>query len=529
MRIAIALACTLAAAFAGDELERAKKLRDGASADWNAKNYAEAAAKLLAADEIYKSFGDDHAADRAVVQRALAWNLVRAGMVDDARDALYETMKLAKKDENLKGEVTSAYRALYEAADKAGDAEGAKRVLEPVRARAQGMGDSRLAAQVLHDLGYLAANRGESDAALGFYEQAAADRACIDDHEGYVWSLNNAAHVLLEAGRPAEALRQLGPALELLRRHRVVAPQLAIGINLRRACADPSKLKAVQPADWGHLVAASASTDFPRIVPTTLLAITALQATGDEKLARRFATLAVDGAPKAVVADLRIRAAAALGSPELKVETGSGPCLPHLQARASLVRALAIAGAEKAVLGHFLKEANAAVATFVELGDFGGRRDAAGRLLKALNGWDELDADGNAAKQAWSTMLRAGQPGGAGGSASSGGDRSGFKKLGQHAPVFRVSAVGGKLSVEDLVADRLWTYDVTWKPRNVSLNGVALTIFGGYVRIKSFHYGGGAAASGAPGSTTLDELREYWPVGEGSLEILKNGAVQYAE
>ena len=69
---------------------------------------------------------------------------------------------------------------------------------------------------------------------------------------------------------------------------------------------------------------------------------------------------------------------------------------------------------------------------------------------------------------------------------------------------------------------------VVWRPRKIALNGLALTLFGGYVNIESLAYGGAAVTTGAPGTLTLDRLHEYRPLpAKGRMVITKNGAVRY--
>jgi len=532
MKLALALICVVAAARA-DDLERANALREQSGQDWNEKKYEDAAKKLRAADDIYKALGEKHNAQRAICQRALAWNLMRAGRLDEARDALAETIRLAKATDGLDGEVRSAYAAMFEAAKAAGNAVGASGVLDPVRERAERLEDFLLAAQVLHDLGFLAGLRGERERALDYYQRAATERRQLNDHLGAAWSVNNAAHQLLESGRPDAALAQLADALETVREHKVEPPQAAIGFNLRRACAEPAKLDKVETKVWERLIEASAAGDFPRIVPTPMLVAAALSAGKSVARARLAAELEQAGAPGEAAADVRIRAADATADAAqalvllAKVEPGDGPCAPHLRARVDRAIALAHARSTEPDAEKLLAAANRAVAAFDDLEAFGDRQETARRLLAATK--DASDPAVTGARESWKRLLNDGEPGGAGGSAVSAGNRNGFAKLGAHDPVFRVRFVPGDpgvIELTDLVVGQSWTYPITWKPRNVTINGVQFLLYGGYVRITSFAYDGAAVSSGAPGSVTLDGMGAYWPVTEKAFEIRKNGAVR---
>ena len=111
---------------------------------------------------------------------------------------------------------------------------------------------------------------------------------------------------------------------------------------------------------------------------------------------------------------------------------------------------------------------------------------------------------------------------------SAGADVNKFRNLQTHDPVFTITIGDGKVQITDRVADRTHEFDLVWQPRNVSINGVSLTIHGSYVVVKSMAYGGGAASSGSPTFITLDKLGDYHPVpANGVLAILKNGSVTY--
>ena len=105
---------------------------------------------------------------------------------------------------------------------------------------------------------------------------------------------------------------------------------------------------------------------------------------------------------------------------------------------------------------------------------------------------------------------------------------AGAESLGDHDPVFRITAVDGGIRIHDVVADKEMITEVKWTPRGKSLNGGGFRVFGGYIVVLSMSYGSSASSSGSPGAITLDELGLYLPVpAQGSLVVTKNGATYY--
>ena len=95
--------------------------------------------------------------------------------------------------------------------------------------------------------------------------------------------------------------------------------------------------------------------------------------------------------------------------------------------------------------------------------------------------------------------------------------------------MFSVAFDGEQIAVTDRLRGISWKLEVRWKPKHVSCNGLGLALFGGYVKVRSMSYDGAAAAGGAPGQTTLDELGSYLPLpAQGSLLVTRNGAWCYA-
>ncbi len=524
----------------GGNLKDASRLREEANGDWKKKRFDDAVAKLRRAADIYKRAGPDFRRDRAVVIRAMTYNLVHAGKLKEAQTALRELMRLRTESPALGGEMRSAYHALYQAAAKSGDQEARAAVLDPVRRTALDLDLPRVAAQVLHDLAFLAGNAGNDDLCIALNRKAAEERRQIRDWTGYAWSLNNLAHRLIATGKQREALEPLARGYETLHRRSLAEPQAAVAFNLRRLLKAPADAQPdakpdpkLVAATWiGRLLKAGARSDLPRIIPLDALARRLLWRAPGDLSAQRIAKLAPQNTLAEVRADLAIRAADAAGTPKLKLEllqelvTGDGPCAPHLQARASLVRALAHAA--KSDRGAHIDAANKALAGFKALGDVGGRRDAARRCLTASVALaDGTDDALESARKGWEAILQDGTPGGAGGSSTASGRH---RRPSATEPVFFITWQDKKIRIEDRIANKSWTFDGDWRPKNLSVNGVSLTLFGGYVSIRNFQYGRGASSSGAPGIITLDGLGEYRPLPKrGTLEVLGNGATRYSD
>jgi tetratricopeptide (TPR) repeat protein len=522
---------------AEDDLDRANKLRDEATTDWHSKRHEAAIEKLRRADAIYANRPGDYSAGRAVVLRAIAWNQSRLGLHDEILKTWHQLALLTKGKDGLHDNLFSAYTAFAEAAVTKEDTAEMLALLDRIRKQAQELGYDRIAAQVLHDEGYHLRRREMPGEALVRYEKAAAERLEIGDDLGRAWSLVCIANLYVTTKRIDEALEPLLGAYRLIHTEAIADPQASLAWNLRAVLTDIEARDEIdkKTAAWiAKMTGVALVATQPLVVPADRLLRLTLVADPTLKGAQKLLALGLSGLRREVQADLWIRAALVAYKADGAVKAmkwletldpGESPVGLHLDARRRT--ALALVHAENDFKEDFLREAVAAANAWKNLGDRGGREKALGELVTAARAL-KLEAEAAAIIEEDELLRASGKPGGAGGSASSGGNQSGYSRLGLHDPLFAVTFEKGKIRLQDLVAERKAEFDLAWKPRNASLNGLTITVFGGYVRIKMLSYGGAAISTGAPGSITLDRLGEYLPVPEeGRLLILKNGAVRY--
>ncbi len=532
-----------ASADRGGSLEEATKLREASAADWNAGQYAAAVEKLSRAAEIYRGLRGDYNSDLATVHRALVYNQIRAGTADDALDSLRVLMDLVKETPSLEGELRTANAAFYNAAKAQRSLDEQLAILAPVRAAALEQESDKLAAQVAHDMAGMSRDGGKVPQAVDLFETAIAERDRIGDLVGKAWSLNNLANMYLREGMPDQAMFPLIEAYRLVHEDQVVDVQATLAVNLKDALKQLKERPGITAdhARWlWRLAEAGAESAVAEVIPSDYLLREACAMTehlegsrAGHVLAKRLDKNPLTGQPVEVRANLDLAAArmaidagkAADAQTVLKkMDVGEGLCAAHLQARVHTLGALAAAWRKQK--GAFDEQARQAVEAWDAVGDRGGQEEALAKLapvaakLKASSA-PELEA-------LHARLSQAGKPGGLGGSASGGGDRSGYKDLGLHDPLFEIEAVDGAIVIRDVNAKHETKVDVRWQPRSVGLNGLSLTVFGGWVRIDSLAYGGGAVTSGQPGTTTVEEMGAVIPVpGAGKLVILKNGAVTY--
>ena len=544
---AVALAALLCAGpLRADEdetgLDRAGSLRKEATSDWKAGRYSDAARKLAEAASIYEAAEGDHLADWAVAMRAQVWNLSRAGDTGPALDAFTRLLRGADRPDEIAGDLRSAYTAMYELARAQSSIESLIQVLEQCRKVLLEQELDLLAARALHDLGFLSSMRGAQERAISYYRKAIHERERIRDLLGRAWSLNNLAAALLDVGRPVEARVPLLRAYRAVHLQSIVRPQGAVGFNLlriARTMREEGDDEEGSARAWIHeLLATGLVSEQPRVVSLAYLQRLALELAdeGEPLLdeARRAVDLKLDGVPGEVLVDLLLRAARAAlqcGEPGLatqwltRVEIGESPAAPHLQARLLTTRAVAdlASGDTRA----FIEGGGKAMEAWSRLGDRGGQDGAAERLAEAIRKWKVADDAGELLLEL-EELLRREKPGGTGAGARAGGDMSAYRELKVHDPLFTISMRGGQISVSDRVVQRRQDYPLTWVPKNLSFNGLNLTLHGAYVTVRSLNYGGAAAAGGAPGKITLGEMGDYYPVPDsGALSVLKNGATTY--
>lgn len=530
-------------AYADDSpLQRASELRNAAAEDWNQKAYAEAVKKLRAALEIYDHVDGERPLDRAISQRALIWNLVRVGEHAEILQPYEALMDLAAADDSVYPEVTSAWSAVWEAASSCSTFAAGEALLASVAEAAEKRSLGLLRGQALHSLGSLAVRHKQTALVPGYYGQAITLRRETGDAVGEAWSVNNLANFHLLRGDVIPALELLRAGYVLLHRERIAEPQQAVAWNLKKALAMFREKPEERAVPWlRSLREVSAGSLYGTVVPASHLdreALRIAQQLGQQAdvlaLAKALAQQPVQSAVPELQADLTIRAALAAaqaGKSEQarawlqNLDVGTGPCREHLEARRKT--ALAVALASEREKKRFPAAARDAAAAWRDLGDFAGRREALGALVAAAHAAGLEGSIPQVGKEAGEAH-RAGGPGGDGGSASSAGDRSKAGDVALEGAVFYVSMDGDQVHIEDRVANHEIKRALRWKPARLGVNGLSITLFGGYLVVESMNYGGATTAPAAPGATTLDELGIYMPIpGRGALIIQKNGAVRY--
>ncbi|MBI1851203.1 MAG: hypothetical protein HYR85_12745 [Planctomycetes bacterium] len=543
--VTLALVCASSLVDDG-ALRRAKDLRDGSGADWDAGRYADAAAKLEEADRLYVAERGDHRAERAIVLRALTWNRVRLGDVDTAKNSFATLLHLGHETPGIDDAAWSASVAIMEAAHAMKAMDEGLSLLDDCRKRALEAGFPKIATQCLHDSGSVASDHGDFQRAIDLIRRCLAEREKQKDTEGCAWSNNNLGYNLMRAGHVDEALAPLRAAFEAVRKGKLLEPQAKVEQNavLVLEAIERNNEPSEEAVKWVWTIGEmGAQSGVPEVVPSSrflraALALERRRGTPSSQLAAadRVRKLKIVAQPAEVRADLTVRAArvavdAGDGKKALawldKLDCGTGPAAPLLRAEASLVRALAQAASGQAKA--FVTEATTAAAAFKAVPCRPARAAALRDLVAAadrLKVRDQVSAISDDLAQ----LEHEGSPGGLGGKASAGGDRRNFEKLGADDPLFeiRFDAAGGKIVVRDLVANQEDSEELTWQPRNVSLNGLGLTVLGGWVVIRSFAYGGAAISEGSAAEGTRDDIGDYWPVpGKGRALVTKRGAVRF--
>lgn len=532
------------AALAGEtDLQRATRLRTESGKDWEAERFGDAAQKLTEAARIYEQAEGDHLVDWAAVMRALVWNLMKAQEDEAALEAFERLVKGADRMEEVAGDLNRAYSALWWLADRRADVTAIGNVMQSIRRVLVEAEFEKMAAQAIHDQALLTCKYGDLDRGLALYREAVDERTRIDDLTGRTWSLCNMAASLLDAKRFEDARPPLLKAYSGVHVDGCAEPHTAVAFNVRRELdylLEETDQFDKASRDWLRaLIAIGTKSRLPHIVSVDYLQRTALLLAQSEKdaldEAKRTARLKLASAPPEVSAGLKLCAARrALGLERPKdaarwikgIDAGSEPVGQHLAARAATLNAWCLAWSKKA--NAFPDAMAAALDLWTAVGDTGGLLDAASLFEEAIKdrGREEECA---AMLERIAEMQRQGRAGSLGGVAKSGGaDRNKFNGLSAHDPVFTIAIADGKVRITDRVADRTHEFDFVWQPRNIAINGVSLTIHGGYVVVKSVAYGGGASTGSSPNLVTLGKLGDYHPLpASGVLAILKNGSVTY--
>jgi len=525
----------LAGPVLAQDVDGAAALRETASKHWRAGNFAEGVKALKEAVALYVGTDPLPVAPWAQTMRMLTWQQMKAGDLDGARATFHSLVETLAKKPGLSGvpqEAIVSWRALREAAASGNDFDKGIALYDEAVATFDKAKDQGFVAQVRHEAGNYAGQHSKYDRADAYLTSAAADRARIGDHLGYAWSTNQLAYWRIQAGKLDGAREPIREAYQTMRARRLVVPQASIEGNLRtllKALAQRPDRKDPAVREWLTELATDA-TNFPRVIPRTYLIRILLEwsKSGTDPLSSARLVLKgigdltpeerVDVTLQCSLAAVQQSDAALAREWLTAITVPDRPDWAHLASRFHGVSALAAENAES--LGA---HAAAALDGFDKLGDVGGAR-ATAALLKESAPFPLSEATAARVEKS----LRAGLPGGAGGSASGGrpGDTS---KMDWHDPLFAVTLVGEKITVQDLAGGTDRSFDAAWKPRNIGFNGLSLTLFGRYVVIQALNYGRGATASGARGATTLDKLGAYRPLREGYvLHVLRNGALRYA-
>ncbi|MEN8150454.1 MAG: tetratricopeptide repeat protein [Planctomycetota bacterium] len=537
--IGIILVAILAVAAAEDPLAKAARLRDEGSEAFKAERYEEAVEKYEEAVRIYEEAGEKYLPDRVTLLRGICWNLTKAGKHEDCRAAWMRLATVTAGEGRFESDVASGYVAVATSSEQQADIEAQIAFLTPVREAAVRLQHPKAAAQVLHDMAFYLSEKGEEARAVPLLDGAVAERRKIRDLTGLAWSLNNLANGLVKLERMPDALPHLKEAFDLVHRMDVRAPQAGIAERIRsviRACetgTEPSR--KMRKFLWTIAFASAEAAPPPeRILPVDFLIRSAIAADPDARNLGRAGRLEFEELPDEVRADVRItvaRAWLAAGKASnaekilKKLPTGDGPAVLHVMARLTTLRALVAAARKKK--RDFREEANRAAELWRTVGEWDGQKAAFAELVEAVRAL-ELEAEFRDLIAEQKRLASAGQPGGFGGSALSQGDRSGFAKLGARDPLFEFRMKDGKIHITDLVAKASHAVETKWQPRSVSLNGVTVWTYGGYVKVVSLAYGGVSATSGTPATMPLADLGESWPLpATGRLVLQKNGALRY--
>ncbi len=528
-----------------DRLKQAAALLDAASEDWRQEHYADAAEKLKQAERIYASLPKAPTGMYASAIRALVWNECLAGQIDECGATFERLIELLKDEPDYQFELDNAFSAIFKAARTKAEFAEAEAFLARARYAAKNADLAKLAAQITHSTASIASGKGEYETAVSYLEDAIEQRDAIGDLVGLAWSLNNLANKqLVHMGDLPAGLKTIVEAHAIVHGENVIEAQGAIAWNVRKALElafeSEEDLDVIQKGIETLIADAEASNVCEVIsLPWLYRERLALAVKdGDETMIQKVAALLtrarLAGHPPEERADLVVTAVEAMieaGEPSkakswlAEVECGDGPAAAHVTARLETARAILAAEAKEK--SAFVEHANSAAARWKELGDWQGEREG---LLALIDAAAEHEYTGEIAEVTarWTSIRGSGSPGGAGGSASSSGNRDGFKDLKPSATLFEITFEDGKIVLRDKVTEREQSYAVRWKPRNVGVNGLALKLFGGYIVVESLNYGGGAVSSGSSGSVRLADLGEYLPVpGSGALIIQKNGAVRY--
>lgn len=196
-----------------------------------------------------------------------------------AVEALGDIVSLIGLDTTHAPQVVAAYKRLLRRLVNGEPTETASRVLERCRELLQAELDAPKAAQVLHDHATLLALRGEAAAADALFRATEAERVAIGDQHGVLWTRNNRAVALREAGDPGAAFElqattwasalvgrawfplptlalELDRSLTLLEAEAVpAAPFSAASWDAVRTCAGSSMAGFLSPARLLHRMA----------------------------------------------------------------------------------------------------------------------------------------------------------------------------------------------------------------------------------------------------------------------------------
>ena len=515
-------------------LRDAARLRREAAEAWKTGDFESAAAKLAQADRIYQVVPGPHLPSRGVVLRARVFSLLRLGRVAEAQGDLQTLVSLRARELSIEREILLAYGAFYDHAAALPSWAEAEGVLRPIRGMGVEGGVPRLAAQVLHDLGSLRNRGGEGREGVALLLQAAAEREKIGDALGQSWSLNNAGWGLLRLKAPAEALRPLSQALLLVHRRGIRASQSQIAANVDRCIV---ALLASEPSAetrrtlWS-LAEGLAHSRMPHAIALSRLCEAALTLDGSAAGAKRF--LALRGREESPSSYTLRLALAALHSKE----SGASPAL-----RLGLDRVIAAKGAELhphvrataiaawiklcAMLStappSFVSRAQEATGILRRLGDRGGLEEIHELIEASVQslGLQAQAAELLAAARAFRLQPRRRS---LGKSLRMAAKPEGLRRLSLHSPLFRIRLVDGVVLIHDLLSGGEESFELRWQPRNLTINGLQLSLLGDYLSVRGLRYGAKLKTPDAPRRARLSSLPNLHLLERGGLEIFKDGA-----
>ncbi len=537
-----------------EEIQRALDLRNASGRDWSRDRFAEAAEKLEEALGIYAKVNADsgdeggYVKERAITHRALVWNHFRAGNEDVALEYVEGLMDLASDYPAAASEKPSVHGAISQAARRKETLAEAEAFWKSVADIYDAYDDKERLAQLLIDRATAYDRFGETEKKRRDLKAAIEAHLAIDDFDGANWARNNLGYCHIQAEEWSDAIGFFRAALADVRAGRGLAPQSALGYNLlelaRGATQGERPSRELVTGLWS-IAEEEAKAQVPSIIAPERLLVAAMHAEMARVGAKRAKASAdrllgaLSGAPDSLTADLSLHAAAlmldggaARDAQDLlgSLSFAEGPVSAHLEVRRTVMAASASASLEDQ--RGFERNAALALDAVEALDHEITRRQSYEILAEAAEAFPK-SSEGRAVQATWRNIQRMGQPGGAGGAILRGGkgpNVDGLKDLGIRDPLFELSVRDGELLVKDRLTGDEMTRALGWKVRTVSVHGMKLETFGGYVAVVDINYGGNSGAKGSRPGLSLRDMENFRPLAEDRvLYVTKTGATSYGE